>query len=131
MKTCTKCGVEKPLDDYHNNKRTRDGKGSWCKECVLAEVGRRGREGRKLLNSIKLDKGCEICGYREHPAALHFDHIDPSNKHANVGQMIASLEETILSEVAKCRVLCANCHMIHTHDPDFHNKDPKQLDLLE
>ena len=33
-KTCTKCGVVKPLDDFHRDKRSPDGRRSDCKECV-------------------------------------------------------------------------------------------------
>ena len=35
-KTCTKCHTTKPLNDYHNDKRAKDGKQSRCKECALA-----------------------------------------------------------------------------------------------
>jgi len=33
MKTCTKCRITKPLDDFSSQKTTRDGKKSWCKDC--------------------------------------------------------------------------------------------------
>lgn len=36
MKTCTKCGESKPLDQYHRNGRAHDGRKSHCKACVLA-----------------------------------------------------------------------------------------------
>ena len=36
MKRCTKCQCEKPLEDFPRNKRTRDGKGSWCRACTAA-----------------------------------------------------------------------------------------------
>ena len=32
-KTCTKCGTNKPLNDYNNRKDSKDGKRSRCKEC--------------------------------------------------------------------------------------------------
>lgn len=35
-KTCTKCGVEKPLDQYHRNKSRKDGRASQCGECARA-----------------------------------------------------------------------------------------------
>lgn len=34
MKTCTKCGVEYPLSEFHNHKGQRDGLSLWCKSCV-------------------------------------------------------------------------------------------------
>ena len=36
MKTCTRCGEEKPLDEYHRNKALRDGRQAYCKSCVKA-----------------------------------------------------------------------------------------------
>lgn len=32
-KKCGKCEIEKPLDNFSNRKRSKDGKVSWCKEC--------------------------------------------------------------------------------------------------
>lgn len=76
---------------------------------------RRAKEIGELLNAYKLSKGCEECGYKEHPYALDFDHIDPSTKHFNIGRSRAKVSiDKIWEEVAKCRVLCANCHRIKT-----------------
>ena len=36
MKTCTKCGETKPLDEYHRRKRAKDGRESRCKACKRA-----------------------------------------------------------------------------------------------
>lgn len=33
VKTCTKCGVEKPLEAFSRTPRQRDGRHSWCKAC--------------------------------------------------------------------------------------------------
>lgn len=33
-KVCTRCGEEKPLDEFYNSPSTKDGKASYCKECV-------------------------------------------------------------------------------------------------
>lgn len=45
MKTCPKCGVEKPPTDFY--RRRRHGKDSlqgWCKTCSLASLAANGRE---------------------------------------------------------------------------------------
>jgi len=34
MRTCTKCKEEKTLDKFRNDKYTRDGKTTRCKECL-------------------------------------------------------------------------------------------------
>lgn len=33
LKTCTKCGIPKPLDDFGKKKLGRGGKDPWCKLC--------------------------------------------------------------------------------------------------
>ncbi len=37
MKTCTKCGIEKTLDDFHRWKQSKDGRKSRCKACNTAD----------------------------------------------------------------------------------------------
>jgi hypothetical protein len=76
---------------------------------------------RAMLNKIKIDNGCETCGYNTNQAALQFDHIDPNTKlisatgrRVNPGAMLSYSQSMILSEIAKCRILCANCHAIHS-----------------
>jgi hypothetical protein len=55
---------------------------------------------------------CVLCA-EDDPVVLDFDHID--DKYRDVGWLIAaSCQSSILVEIAKCRVLCANCHRRHT-----------------
>lgn len=37
MKKCSKCGVDKSLDEFYSHKRSKDGKRSACKECSNKE----------------------------------------------------------------------------------------------
>lgn len=66
--------------------------------------------------AIKLERGCTDCGYRGHPDALEFDHLPGVVKVGNVSALIrlgyswAKIE----AEIAKCEVVCANCHRIRT-----------------
>lgn len=73
---------------------------------------------RRWLNIYKVRKGCSLCGYNENSAALQFDHLDPSIKVRDVSNMITMKLKRLMDEVRKCRVLCANCHMIHTFGED-------------
>ena len=50
MKTCTRCDETKWLDEYHRNRRSLDGKQSWCKVCTVTYM----RE--KRANECKLGK---------------------------------------------------------------------------
>jgi hypothetical protein len=77
------------------------------------------KQKRTFLAWYKTQRGCEMCGYDEHPAALTFDHINPEEKLFNIANYGSHSWADILCEVAKCRVLCANCHNIHS----FNNYD--------
>ena len=75
---------------------------------------------REFLNKYKLNAGCEICGYKEHPVALHLDHIDPSQKKIKPSQLKKYSKASIMKELSKCRVLCANCHSVETFKNNHH-----------
>lgn len=72
------------------------------------------------IDTYKVTLGCEGCGYNTDPKALDLDHIDPYQKKHNVSTMKYSKSlDDIKVEIAKCRVLCANCHRRKT----YANKD--------
>ena len=78
-------------------------------------------ERRKFLDSYKLNKGCEECGYKDYPEALQLDHLDPKTKYRtkngktlNPGEMLSMSQTVFFAELKKCRVICANCHAVHT-----------------
>lgn len=71
------------------------------------------KEYRSRLRQIKLDAGCADCGFNSHAEALDFDHRDPAKKNFNIGKKAYDRAwETVLAEIAKCDVVCANCHRI-------------------
>ena len=69
-------------------------------------------------NEYKATLRCERCGF-SHPAALDFHHRVPADKQFEIPRMVANgySKEKILAEMAKCEVLCANCHRIHHNMP--------------
>ena len=66
------------------------------------------------INAIKLENGCVDCGYREHPAALQFDHRDRATKLFTIAKGLTRSKRAILAEIAKCDVRCANCHVVRS-----------------
>jgi hypothetical protein len=72
---------------------------------------------RHWLDKYKTAKGCCECGYNTHPAALDFDHIDPSEKEFLIPPNVRSRNlKKLMAEVRKCRVICANCHRVHSRN---------------
>ena len=87
-------------------------------------LGRKKREeAKRWVDAFKVEKGCEMCGDNTHPAALDFDHIDRSTKEFTVSKFLGvKSDEVIKLEIAKCRVLCANCHRIKSYENKDHLK---------
>lgn len=69
---------------------------------------------REFLHAYKMERGCSRCGWAEHPAALDFDHVDPNDKDQKLACMFSYSKEKVEAELAKCVVLCSNCHRIKT-----------------
>ena len=70
----------------------------------------------ELLRKLR-DKPCADCGQRFPFYVMQFDHRDSSTKLDVVSRMIGRAgEERILAEVAKCDVVCSNCHRIRTYE---------------
>ena len=69
----------------------------------------------RLAQIHKLAQGCADCGYKKDAYALQFDHVR-GDKKKNVSDLIRSdyAWSTILEEINKCEVVCANCHAIRT-----------------
>jgi len=71
------------------------------------------RRDRIKLQVAKLKEGlkCELCG-EDHPACLDFHHRDSEQKDFSIanahirGKSLYKIQQ----EIAKCSVLCSNCH---------------------
>lgn len=68
----------------------------------------------KRIQALKLERGCIDCGYSAHSEALDFDHRPGVEKLFTIGESVTRSWETVLAEIAKCDVRCANCHRIIT-----------------
>ena len=49
MKKCTKCGIEKPLSEFHKKKAYKDGHRSVCKSCRKKEGARYYQENKEKI----------------------------------------------------------------------------------
>lgn len=60
---------------------------------------------------------CADCGSRFAPYAMDFDHRDPKAKLFAIasGHALLKSRAILLNEVAKCDIVCANCHRSRTH----------------
>jgi transposase len=81
-----------------------------CKRCRSASVSRRRRKVKQLLVE-EAGGACCVCGYDRNARALHFHHLDPSQKRMEINARGAAVAiERLRAEARKCVLLCANCH---------------------
>ncbi|WMI33749.1 HNH endonuclease [Streptomyces phage Patelgo] len=129
MKICSRCNNEKELTEFHFRNKAKGTYKPWCKPCVKEYDQEAYKDGRKTGNSkesqeaiLKRNFGyikeylsthpCTDCG-TDDIRVLEFDHL--GDKLYNIAQMRYYRLEKIQAEVAKCEVVCANCHRIRTY----------------
>ena len=81
-----------------------------------AEYKRQARDRNKdYVRDLKEKTPCADCGKIYHYSQMDFDHIDGKKKHniARYANSAVSIK-TIKDEIAKCEVVCANCHRYRT-----------------
>jgi hypothetical protein len=122
MKKCITCNQNKAEDAFNKGK-------SYCRKCCkerdrkyyLKNKARRqaGFKTRRMDTKQfiwDLKNGpCTDCKKMYHPTQMDFDHTS-SDKEKDISRLYSSnaTKEKILEEVAKCELVCANCHRLRT-----------------
>ena len=124
LRQCYGCKEMKTLDAFPKSKRESGGRRYQCYLCKreqdknrpssrLLMREHRGRQQSRavaILDDYRRTHPCPRCGESE-PAALDFHHVDPSVKSGPI--MVIAKNGTmqkLREELAKCIILCANCH---------------------
>ncbi len=65
---------------------------------------------QKMLEYLS-ERACVDCGEKD-PIVLEFDHRNPKDKSKTVARMMSGHNswESVLEEIEKCEIRCANCH---------------------
>ena len=131
-KICTKCGEGKPLTEFALSSRNKDGRQYHCKECgrqagienynqnkdrYYGVAKKRDRELREKIRKLK-SVPCADCKQTFDPVCMDFDHLPEFKKSFGIAHMIRRRMawSKIETEIAKCEVVCANCHRLRTRD---------------
>ncbi len=113
---CSTCGFDYPKEMFYWRNKDKTKKQSKCKTChnkyqVQQRTKRVIESGRFVCNYL-IQNPCIDCG-EDNILVLDFHHRIEENKRFNVGKGIRSYSLTTLKkEIAKCDVLCSNCHRI-------------------
>ena len=106
-KTCKTCGIADPTAFYPTQ-------GSlYCRPCHRQRYFVPGRE--RLLAAKLAREQCGDCGLfvtEENACAFDFDHL--GDKLLNISRMVTYSDVKFEAEIAKCQMVCANCHRLRT-----------------
>ena len=128
---CYVCGLTKPAEQFNWRRRRIGQRDSHCRSCRAVyrhEHYSRNKqryidEARERKQRLTLERTrylfayfdthpCTDCGESD-PAVLEFDHL--RDKAFNIGGALPYRNwQSILDEIAKCEVVCANCHRRRT-----------------
>ena len=127
-KKCSRC-LEFKAEECFSFKNKRTGRRqSHCKDChkvyrrehyevnrdsIRSRIAERKKGLKAWFADYKSKLQCSHCG-EKHVATLQFHHVDPSDKDREVSRMVHEglSVDSVLEEIDKCIVLCANCHSI-------------------
>lgn len=86
------------------------------KQYYLDKNNKKRQECKNYITSYKESNPCMDCGTFYPACVMDFDHRNPPEKVSNVSLMVnkGSLIQ-IKNEMAKCDLVCSNCHRIRTH----------------
>lgn len=99
---------KKARDKYQEN-------GDALRAAARARVNRKRERNQQWMVNYLQGKACNDCGISD-PKVLAFDHLEGHDKFANIADLVSRgyALHRLVAEVKKCRVLCHNCHMLHT-----------------
>lgn len=120
---CPKCGQENNtsssycascLNEYQKRKEYSKKCYQKNKKAIIARLRSREKDHRKEIREGK-NKPCSDCGILYPYWIMHYDHVR-GTKLFNIG--ISSYHfgiKKLREEIAKCEVVCANCHADRTY----------------
>lgn len=131
MKICGACRLEKEEIDFN---RKGDGLQSKCRECQRSwykqyydripkekqRIQKKNKDSRnevrEKIRKIKEESPCKDCGNYFPYYVMDFDH--QGDKDFTIANNLHKKSWSIIeAEIAKCEIVCANCHRIRTHSP--------------
>jgi hypothetical protein len=131
LRGCGRCCELKSTSDFAWRRKHRGQRDNYCRECraeykrqhyaqhrerYVAQAMRRKQalavERAEYLVEFFRQRSCVDCGEGD-PLVLEFDHL--ANKKFNIAKGLRNHSwQAVLDEIAKCDVVCANCHRRRT-----------------
>lgn len=109
---CKCCNQTKEIKEFRVANRGRQNYHRWmCFSCERLVLDKRRDEYKEEYLNYKKTLSCNRCGNNDY-RVLQFHHTN-SDKEFNVSSKIGQRKlSSLMKEIDKCEVLCANCHSI-------------------
>ena len=136
-KCCQRCGEDVPVAEFSFKNKRLGSRHPVCKRCHSAyarnhyknnapkykESASRSRPRQTARNKTwvhaqKAGRACLDCGGSFPAVCMDFDHIEGSAKVDSISRMMSTTVvslKRLAEEVAKCDLVCSNCHRIRTY----------------
>jgi hypothetical protein len=117
---CARCHQTLPKDKFEQV-TSRHGKlffRNTCRPCTTKrgkEYRRKTFERNRALIVAEKSVPCFDCGRLFPTVCMDFDHVSGEKKGGLSELKTRCSTEAVIAEMAKCQVVCANCHRIRTH----------------
>lgn len=112
---CQTCKMDLPPADFYKDTSKKWGIGNRCKPCEKQRMENRTQGKKKFIRQAK-DKPCTDCHVKYPYYVMDFDHRPGEDKLFGLDRYALFNLEKVLEEIAKCDVVCANCHRIRTNE---------------
>ncbi len=128
---CSRCGQLKPIGDFAWRRKAKGQRDTFCRPC-RSKYGKKhyAANRQRYIDQAQIQKQklmlertmylieffetnvCVDCGEKD-PVVLEFDHL--RDKSFAIGPQLSRRSwQSILDEMEKCEVVCANCHRRRT-----------------
>ena len=112
-KKCKDCGQELPITEFHSN-GSKGGKKRYKPSCRKCSNNRARAQRDKLIKNHFGGWKCSKCGFEGRPIQFDCHHVRGIKKFtiSRLTQKATNSKTVFLKELAKCNLLCANCHRL-------------------
>lgn len=130
MKTCPKCNAEKDNEDFAWKDQKLNKRFHHCRLCQSkiskrhyhqnkSEYRKRNIQTTRITHeyifNLKAQTACADCGLKYHPVVMDFDHLPEYVKRDHISSLARNRTLAVVkAEIAKCEIVCANCHRMRT-----------------
>ena len=114
---CKTCSIEKEITEFYRvSQRGPNAKSHRivCKECAILRGSLLAFSKRDFLRDLKENNPCTDCGKFYPYYVTDYDHVR-GTKNKDISDLWGASRETLLEEISKCDLVCANCHRQRTH----------------